>query len=200
MAPDKDDKDRPRNKVARVIETYNLSDLGQELEDRWLATDDWGMSTRDLADYFNKQVLTAAIEESDMNLLDADVDPIYEQLTDSDVSSGVRTRTRRRLERNGIDVDQLTDDFVSHQAIHTYLRTYREVQQRQKSPEERKTAAIERLQKLQDRTAVVTEDTLESLQRYDLIPEGELDVIVDIRVVYGETGEQATVFDLLRDE
>jgi len=193
------DGGRPRSKVARVIDRYGLEGVGQELEDRWLDTGEYGMSTRQLAEYFNEQALTAAIEESDLSLLDVDVGTIYDRLTDDDVSGGVRTRTRRRLDRNGVDVDGVTDDFVSHQSIHTYLRKYREVEQPSKSPEERREAAIERIQKLQDRTVAVTEDTLESLQRDGIVPEGDTDVIVDIQVVYGETGEQYTVFDLLEE-
>ncbi|MFB6189879.1 MAG: rod-determining factor RdfA [Halapricum sp.] len=197
--PLRTDGGRPRSKVARVIETYGLADLSDELEARWLAEDDSGMSLRELADYFNKRVLEAAIERSEINLLDVDVDTIYEQLTDEETSSGVRTRTRRRLDRNGVDVDAVTSDFVTHQSMHTYLRKYREVQQPSKSPEERREAARERIQKLQDRTAAVTEDTLTTLQREGLVDEGAIDVFVDIQVVWSESGEQHGVFDLLRE-
>lgn len=191
--------DKPRSKVARVIESYHLDDLGQELEDRWLATDERGMSTRELADHFNKRVLTATIENSGMNALDVDIGLLYKRLTYDEISSGVQTRVQRRLDSNGIDVDQLIDDFVSHQAIHTYLREFRDVQQRKKPPEERKEDTVERIQKLQDRTSAVTEDALESLQAQDLVPQGELDVLVDIQVAYGEEDKQDNVFSFLRE-
>lgn len=195
--PRRADGGRPRSKVARVIEEYDLEGVGAELERRWLATDDRGMSLRDLADYFNRRVLEAAIDRSDLSLLDVDVDTIYEQLTGDDVSGGVRTRVERRLERNDVDVSALTSDFVSHQSVHTYLREYREVEQPETPPEERRRAALERIQKLQDRSAAVTEDALEGLQREGLVPEGNLDVLVDIRVTNTDTGEQYNVFDLL---
>lgn len=193
------DGGRPRVKVARVIEAYGLDGLGAELERRWLGEDEQQMSLRDLADYFNERVLEAAIEESDLNPLDADVETLYEQLTDDDVSAGTRTRVERRLERNGVDVEAVTDDFVTHQSMHTYLRKYREVSQPEATAQERLDTASERVQKLQDRTAAVTEDALESLQREEIVPDGEIDVLVDLQVLYTDTGEQYSVFELLED-
>lgn len=189
-------KGRPRSKVARVIDGYDLN-IGAELEHRWLATDETGMSLRQLASLFNRAVLEAAIGQSDMSILDADIDHLYEQLTDDDVSAGVQTRVQRRLEQNGVDVESVTSDFVTHQAIHTYLREYRDVRQPDPSPEQRRESAIERIQKLQDRSAAVTEDAVEGLQRADLVPDGDVDVVVDIQVIYADTGEQFDVFDLI---
>lgn len=199
MEDARSDGGRPRSKVARVIDSYGLTEIGSELEARWLATDDSGMSLRELADYFNKQVLAAAIEESDLSQLDVDIPTIYDQLTGETASAGVRTRVERRLDRNGVDVETLTGDFVTHQSMHTYLRNYREVQQPERTPDERREAAVERIQKLQDRTVAVTEDTLEGLQREGVVPEGDLDVLVDIQVVYADSGDQYTVFDLLSE-
>jgi len=193
------DGGRPRSKVARVIDAYDLTDVGEELEARWLATDEDGMSLRELAEYFNRRVLAAAIDRSDMRLLDADVDVLYDQLTGDAVSGGVGTRAERRLEREGIDVDRLRDDFVTHQSIHTYLREYRGVSQPETTPEDRRESALERIQKLQDRSAAVTEDAVASLQRADLIPEGEVDVVVDIQAIFTDTGEQYDVFDLIEE-
>lgn len=191
------DGGRPRVKVARVIAKHGLDGLGEELERRWLAEGDQRMSLRDLADHFNRRVLEAAIEESDLSVLDADVGTLYEQLTGDDVSAGVRTRVERRLDRNSVDVDAVRDDFVTHQSIHTYLREYREVSQPEATPQERLETARERIQKLQDRSAAVTEDALESLQREGVVPEGEVDVLVDLQVLYTDTGEQYNVFELL---
>lgn len=191
------DGGKPRSKVARVIQRYDLDGIGEELEARWLASDDSGMSLRELADYFNKAVLEATVDQSELDLLDVDIDQIYHRLTDDDVSGGVRTRVERRLERNGIEVETVTHDFVTHQSVHSYLRDYRDVEQPEPSPEERRESAIERIQKLQDRSAAVTEDAIEALQRADLIPEGDVDTVVDIQVIYTESGEQYDVFELI---
>lgn len=193
------DGGRPRVKVARVIEKYGLDGLGAELERRWLGKDEQRMSLRDLADYFNEQVLEAAIKGSDLSSIDSDVETLYQQLTDEDVSAGTRTRVERRLDRNGVDIEAITSDFVTHQSIHTYLRKYRNVSQPEATPEEQLDTARERIQKLQDRTAAVTEDALQSLQREGIVPEGDIDVLVDLQLVYTDTGEQYSVFEMLED-
>lgn len=198
--PCRTDGGKPRSKVVRVIEAYGLDEIGDELERRWLATDDNGMSLRELADYFNQAVLETAIERSELSVLDVDVDRLYAQLTDDEVSGGVRTRVERRLERNGIDVESMTDDFVTHQTIHTYLREYRDVEQPDPTPEQRRASAIERIQKLQDRSAAVTKDAIEALQRAELVPEGDVDVVVDVQVIYTDSGEQFDVFELIEND
>jgi len=197
--PRRPDGGRPRSKVARVIEKYGLSGLGEELETRWLASGEDGMSLRELADYFNKRVLAAAIERSDMRLLETDVEVTYERLAGEEVSGGVGISAQRRLEREGIDVEAVRSDFVTHQSIHTYLREYREVTQPETTPRERRESALERIQKLQNRTVAVTEDSLVTLQRAELVPEGELDVVVDIQVIQADSGRQYDVFDFIED-
>ncbi|WP_309484883.1 rod-determining factor RdfA [Halorhabdus salina] len=186
-------------KVARVISAYDLDSLGDEIEQRWLATGEQKMSLRDLADYFNQRVLEAAIEDSDVSLLDTDVGTLYEQLTADDVSSGTKTRVKRRLDRNGVDIESVKSDFVTHQAIHTYLREYRGVSQPEVTTEEHVNTVRERIQKLQDRSAAVTKDGIESLQREGVVPEGDINVIVDIQILHTETDEQYNVFELFED-
>ena len=66
--------------------------------------------------------------EAGMDPLQKDVGNTYEILTDQETSSGDRVEVRNRLEWNGIDVDALESDFVTHQVIHTYLRKYRGVE------------------------------------------------------------------------
>lgn len=185
-----------KSKITRIINKYELDGLGAELETRWLATDESGMSLRELAEYFNKQVLEAALQQSDLSLLDTDINAVYSRLADESVSAGERTRMERRLDRSGMDVNAVTSDFVTHQTVYIYLREHREVSQPEEDPEEKRAKAVERIQKLQNRTAAVTEKTLESLQYNDLIPDGEFDVIVDVQIVFDD-GNQYLISDLV---
>lgn len=95
-----------------------------------------------------------------MQTLDGEVANIYRLLTADEVADAERTRVRRRLEREGIDVGSLTDDFVTYQAIRSYLQTNRGAEY---SPAE--TDTLERglgnVQKLQGRVGSVTEGKLE---------------------------------------
>jgi S-adenosylmethionine:diacylglycerol 3-amino-3-carboxypropyl transferase len=187
-----------QSKISRSIEKYGLEGLGEEIETRWLATDERAMSTRELAEYFNKQVLESALERSELSLLDVDIDAVYSRLTDDDVSAGERTRMERRLDRSGIDLDAVTGDFVTHQTVYTYLTKHREVSQPEEGPDEKRAKAVERIQKLQNRTAAVTADTIETLQREDLVPGGEFDVLVDVQIVF-EDGKQLSISDLVEE-
>jgi len=113
-----------RRKVARLIDEYNLQGIGEELERLWTADDD-RRSLRSLADLFNRRLLKISLEEAGVTSLDGEVENAYRLLDDDDVSGADRTRARRRLEREGVDVDTLQEDFVTYQAVRTYLKNYR---------------------------------------------------------------------------
>jgi hypothetical protein len=56
---------RPASKVARLIEEYELEGLGADLEARWTGDDNERMSLRDLATFFNQQLLRQALIAAD---------------------------------------------------------------------------------------------------------------------------------------
>lgn len=89
------------------------------LEAKW--TDEIGERTslRDLADEFNKMVLKVAISDAAGVTISSDLESTYAVLSDNEGSSAERIRKQRELERQGIDVEQVLDDFVTHQTIYT---------------------------------------------------------------------------------
>ena len=119
-----DDDGTPRTKVARVIREYGLEGLGARLEEAWTGVSGERRSLRDLAEEFNEAVLEAALRDAGGSPLDFEVSGTYESLQ-SDSNPEV-TRARRRLEREGVAPESLERDFVTHQAIHTYLRNERD--------------------------------------------------------------------------
>jgi hypothetical protein len=110
---------REDSKVAGIIEEYSL---GEGIERRWTAEDGDGL--RDLAALFDRRVLGQP-SASTPGAEARDVESTYETLTDDDASAGERQAVRRNMEREGLDVDALTDAFVSHQTVHTYPTGYR---------------------------------------------------------------------------
>ena len=188
------------SKVARVLEEYDLTSLGDELERRWTGELETQYSLRQLADVLNQELLRSAMERADVQSLDGEVENTYRLLTDEDVSRGMRTQTRKTLQRDGVDVEQLLRDFVSHQAVHTYLTKYRGVrlpeERDEEDPVEKAAAAIERLK---SRTVAVTGTTLERLESTDRITLGEFDVLVDIRIVCDECGVHLPIRELLEE-
>ena len=184
---------RPSSKVARLIDEYDLRGLGDELEIRWTGDGVERTSLRDLADYFNKQLLEQALIDAGMSALESDVDSTYRNLTDDDVSTGVRTDTRNRLEQNGIDVGRLESDFVSYQAIRSFLTEYRDAEYRRLSDREKVEKDLQSIQRLMTRTLSVTEERIEKLRQTGRIDVGEFEVLLDLQVLCQECGEQYSV-------
>lgn len=198
---DSDDADHPasRSKVARLIEEYELEEAGRTLTQRWRGDSGERDSLRDLADQFNQWLLRAEMEAADIDYLDGEVENLYRLLTDDAVSSGKLTRARRRLDREDVDVDRLTRDFVSHQAMHTYLTKHRGV-----SPPSDPDAEVDRLQqgketvqRLRNRLRAVTDRTVRGLRSGGHLDVGDFDVLVEVNVLCNDCGRYYDVNELL---
>lgn len=177
------------SKVGRLLEEYRLTDLGEEIERRWQGDGGKSQSLRELRDWFNLRLVEVTVEEVGMTPLDGEIENLYRLLTDDDVSSGNRTQARRRLGRDGVDVDKLERDFVSHQAIHTYLRKYRGVEKEMDRANNSLEAEHRRIQRLRNRTTIVAEDAIAHLRRSGSLVVGEADVLTSIRITCRECGE-----------
>lgn len=184
-----------RSKVVRLLEEYELQRLGVELEQLWTAEDD-RYSLRDLAAYFNQHLIEQVLEDTDIQLLDGEVENIHRLLTDDEVSSAERTRVRRRLERDGVDVDGLEDDFVTYQAVRTYLQEDRGAEYTPAKTDPLKRE-IDNLQQLRGRTTAVTEGKLEQLRDNNELVLDEFRTLVNIQVVCEGCNTQFDVFELL---
>lgn len=196
MGPDESRSGRGRrSKVARLLEEYDLGGLDEELERLWTAEED-RRSLRDLADYFNQRLLERKLAEANVQLLDGEIENIYRLLTEDEVSRAERTRARRRLEREGIDVEALDADFVTYQAIRTYLKTHRgaEYTPTQTDPLERERSNI---QQLRGRTAAVTEGKLEQLRDNGDLDLADFRTLVSIQVVCEGCNTQFDAVELL---
>ncbi len=188
------------SKVQRVIDDYGLEGLGDTLISYWIGETDQQYSLRQLADVFNQEVLRAALADSGVSTLDGEVENTYRLLTSDDVSSGVRTETKNSLERDGLDVERLKRDFVSHQAVHTYLTKYRGVDYPSQDDDSlRLEKGAETIQRLRSRTAAVTESTLENLRNADQITLGDFELFADLRVVCNTCGKSLSVDELLQE-
>jgi hypothetical protein len=184
-----------RSKVARLIEEYDLEGFGEELEHLWTAEED-RRSLRDLADYFNQHLLRHALEAANIQHLDGEVENTYRLLTDDDISSAESTRVQRRLERDGVDVDSLKTDFVTYQAIRTYLKDHRgaEYTPAETDPLEREKTNV---QKLRGRMVSVTEGKLEQLRNNGALTLGDFRTIAEIQVICEDCNTQYDILELL---
>ena len=187
-----------RTKVGRLIGEYGLGeDYGAELEARWVGEETERESLRDLADRFNRQLLTVAMREAEMTTIDGEVENFFRLLTDDDVSAGVRTDARRRLERNGIDVEQLERDFITYQAIRSYLQDHRGAEYEKSSDEDRIERTVESIERLRLRLERVSENNLTQLRSADRIALDEFRLFVGVDVLCEACGSQYPISELM---
>ena len=192
-----DSGDTPDNKVERVIQAHGLEGLGEELERRWLGDGYEQQSLRDLADYFNLRVLESALDDASVMTLQGELENTYDLLTGDDVTEGTRLQARNRLEREGVEVEDLLGDFVSHYAIHTYLRQFRGVEYPSDDDEDQREKSIETIQRLTSRLTAVTRRNIENLQSTDRLDVDSVDVIADVQVVCEDCGRQYDAVELI---
>jgi hypothetical protein len=185
------------SKVVRLIDEYGLEDLGEELHRRWTTDDaDERASLRELADDFNRRLLAEALADTKQQPLAGEIANLYRLLTADEVSTADRTRAERRLLHEGIDVDALRADFVSYQAIRTYLRNHRDAEYT-RDPADPVTTAVNAVQGLQNRTASVAQDKVDQLINSDELSVGQSRVTVDVRVLYEKCGSWFGYAELL---
>jgi hypothetical protein len=188
----------PNNKVARLIESYNLGEaFGDRLEQLWTADGDERMSLRDLADLVNERLLEAAMSDSGMRPIEGEVKNIYHLLTDDGVSSGNRTEARQRLEHNGVDTDKLECDFITYQAIRSYLQEYRGATYEQETETARAQDVLQTVQRLQSRTQSVTAKNIDQLDSTDELSIGDHRVFVSVDVLCGDCNTQYELSELI---
>lgn len=185
-----------RGKVVQLIDAHELDGVGDRLERRWTASGDERLSLRDLADEFNRELLRSTMAEAGMQPLDGEVDNTYRLLTGEDVSGADRTRTERRLRREGIDVDQLREEFVTYQAIRTYLKGHRGASY-DGDAADRVESEKKHIQRLRGRTRTVTDSKLEQLDGNDEIDLGSFRTLVEVNVLCEDCDAQYDVETLL---
>lgn len=188
----------PRTKVGRLLDSYDLgAEYGGELEAAWTDEGSERKSLRDLATEFNRHLVAAAMSQADMSTLDGEVDNIFRLLTDDDVTAGARTEVRSHLDRSGVDVDQIERDFVTYQAIRSYLQNERGAEYEETSDADRLERTSDSIERLRSRLSSVCETNLEQLRETDRITLDEFRLFVSVEVLCEGCGSQYTVAELL---
>lgn len=185
-----------RSKVARLLDEYGLDGVGAELEARWTATGDDHWSLRDLAATFNRELVRERLYDAGMRPSEAEVADVVRSLTGDDTGAAEQTQLRRRLEREGIDVDDLAGDLVTYQAVRSYLKDYRGAEYERDSGDRLETVA-DAVQKLRGRLVSVTETKLDDLRNTSRLTLGEFRVMVDVQILCTECQSQYGVSELL---
>lgn len=177
---------------------YGLSGEAKRLAEYW-TRDTNRYSLRELAVHFNHYLLRAAMEQAGLNPLDGEAENTYRLLTDDEVSQGMRTQARNRLQKRGIDVEQLYSDFVSYGTVRRHLKDCLGVEQGPTDTDDPAETGTQRIAALQRRTVVVTENTLSQLQTAGELVAGDIDVFVGITVSCPECGMHAPVREFIEN-
>jgi len=189
-----------RTKVSRLIREYDLDDgMGIRLEKLWTGNGDERMSLRSLADLFNKKLLETTMTNANMSTVDGEAENLYRLLTSDDVSRGKYTEARNLLEREEVDVDRLEKDFVTYQAIRSYLQNERDAEYQERDAEDKLTSSIESIQRLESRIRSVSDNTLTQLRNSSIITLGEFRIFININVHCEDCETQSQVTELLRN-
>lgn len=196
--PDMADVGSPggRYKVERVVDRYDLEGIPEELEERWIGENGSATSLRTLARDFNLTVMERTLSNVEHRVTTPELETMYDILKGEEGSGADRTQVRRDLERHGVDVSRLEADFVTHQAIHTYLTKGRGISKptQQTDPLRRARETIDRLR---SRTAAVTSSELGRLEQSTDLTIGEVEPLVTVMVNCQDCGSYTTVTDLL---
>lgn len=184
-------------KVGEAIDAYGLGGLNADLRRDWTGPPDERYSVRELTARFNRAVLRAAMEAAGMSVLEGEVSNLYRLLTDGETSEDTRTRARRRLEREGVDVAGALDATVSHQTMYRHLRNCLDAEASDATPDASRERTQGHLRSLQQRVVAVTESALSSLRSKGVLALAEFDVLVDVSVICGECGRDYEVGALL---
>jgi hypothetical protein len=190
----------PSCKIDRTAAAYDLSEEAERLGKYWTRDDD-RYSLRELAVHFNHQLLRAAMEQAGLNPLDGEVENTYRLLTDEDVSQGMRTQARNRLQKHDINVGQLQSDFVSYGTVRRHLKRCLGAERGSTDADDDPAeTSAQRIAALQNRTVVVTENTLSQLASAGELAAGDIDVFVDITVSCPKCGVHAPVREFIDND
>lgn len=185
-------------KVGRAADRYELPELDVELKRRH----ENGDSLRTLANVVNKRILRAAIEREggDVSTLVASergVDALYEVL-DGDGSSTERARVRTRLEQAGVDVESVTNDWVSHATIKNHLNDCLAVDT-SREPSITREDAINTVEWTRSRSENVVAETVRRLESADLVDISNPTATVTVRITCEDCGRSYSVQSLLEE-
>lgn len=125
-------------KVGNVIERRDLDsgssvdDIDEYLVTRWLGEDGYTeLGLRPLTDWFNRRILRDAYLENGRSTTETRIESEYEALAgDDDITRG---EVVDDLGTDGIDGQQLIDDFVSKSTLQRHLTNCLDVRKRRES-------------------------------------------------------------------
>ena len=181
----------PCCKVTRVAQEYHIRDVDEKL----LQQRERGTSLRELAIFFNKQILSKALDRATQEVV-GDTETIYEVLMDDDTDRARQAELRSKLTRYNVDIDDAQQDFISHQTVQNHLNDCRELNTARESTLDleggRKT-----IEWAQARSEGVIEQTIERLRNAGEVADTQTEVTQSVRVACSACGQSYRIEEFL---
>jgi len=179
-------------KIGRNAKKYVLEELDEDLiRERH----DREASLRDLASFVNTRILEAAINEADADIA-GDPASVYSALTDDDVRPARRVAVTDQLTNVGVEVADLTADFVSYQSVRHHFQTCLDMDTNRRGIETVQEGR-EVLEQARQRAENVIDRTLARLRRTGSLSTGDLTVIATVTITCEDCGNVYRVDELL---
>ncbi|MES3518438.1 MAG: hypothetical protein PPP58_12325 [Natronomonas sp.] len=184
-------------KVVDLIEEYELTGLGVELERRWTRGDDARMSVRELTRFFNARVVETVLESetggvSPTRYSSEQIARLLVAMTSDDERFSEVNRAEINevvawLESHDVDPEALASDLVSHPVVYAYLTNVRDAEpgsEHRKSttkPEIRRSVRSQ-YERFLSRGEKTIEGLNETLENAGIVPETDRTVMIDVSV------------------
>lgn len=178
-------------KIERNIEKYEFDGLNEDLRRQRQQ----GASLRDLAAYINQRILECALTAANVSVV-GDVESIYETLRGDEISVGQRAEMSARLERRGVPIEEVEDDFVSHQTVSEYLNDCLDIDTSQRQPLTT-DEAIDTIEWANARGTAVIERTLTRLANAGEVTTADVSVSSTLHVTCEQCGDVYRLYDFL---
>jgi len=175
--------DEPCCKITRVAQAYHIRDVDTKL----LQQRERGASLRALATFFNKQILSRALNRATQEVI-GDAETIYEVLMDDDTDRARQAELRSKLARYDVDIDDVQQDFVSHQTVRNHLNGCREIDTG-REPDLDLESGRKTIEWAQARSEGVIEQTIERLRNAGEVADTQTEVTQSVRVACSACGQ-----------
>jgi DNA-binding transcriptional ArsR family regulator len=133
-------------------------------------------------------------------LLDQEIDLFYDLLQSDDVPTWTRIEAENRLDEFNLDVEQLDEEFVSHQTMYRHLKNCLSAEkERTIEPEKIRENFREKVGRLEQRIEMVVTEELERFSNKPWFTIGEFDVFVSVAVMCRDCSRHEDVRTLVAD-
>jgi hypothetical protein len=184
--------DEPCCKITRVARAYQVRDVDAKL----LQQREQEASLRELAIFFNKRILSKALDGATQEVI-GDAETIYAVLMDDDADRARQAELRSKLARYGVDVDDVRQDFVSHQTVRNHLNGCREIDTG-REPDLDLESGRKTIEWAQARSEGVIEQTIERLRNAGEVADTRTEVTQSVRVACSACGRSYRIEEFLQ--